>query len=1264
MFTGNNQINVTVANVGKTALTGDLSLFNWDDFKETRSVSLNPGEVKEESFNLFLEQGNSNLSAEIIAPGDMNPNNNKKSKLSQVISEIDIGINLIWPGSVEVNQSKTLEFIIYNNGVKPSYDINYTIGYQKAIPASIPIIILETGTISQLNRRQEIEKSVSVTFNETGGYILRAWVNASDDKYLYNNEVDFFLTVKNPGADLYGYPYIPPIVVNEANQINVDIYNRGTRATENGNIKVYINKGYCYYQNGDCNTLTLLDSRGINLPAESSATESFTWTPTELGEYSAIIILNATNEIYPQDNIQTYTVVSRPRGSDLYGYINLETGTVNEPSSLAVYIYNSGSEDTTNASFSIYYQKEYCDYKLGECRNLTLLASKEIAIASGGGITDQFSWTPSEEGTYTFLLILNATNEVYPQDNIRDNFITIRPRGSDLSPSFTIERAIVNQSNNITVRIFNYGSAKTEGATLIVEAGKGVCAISSPFCQSNFIPIASRLIEVNAGDFLTELIPWTPQEEGYYTIRVSVNATNEIYPQDNVYWFYINVQLPGPDPFINFLDIPQLIKNIASTLFAGIRNRGTEPAQNIQVNLYESDAEEGTENFINTQSIPALAPEEETTLNFSYTPLKKARFMTIKANLTADNDTNLMNNEYNTFAFIANDGKDAAVTLWASRCLILNRPSSISGNVENVGNQPLDNINLTFSIDNTFVERQFIPVIPYQSNYPSSEYFTFIFTPTSLGEKNFKVRADLEGDIDTSDNEMNLTAAISTRKNITLSLRDSQGNRINRTFLTLDCGEQFYPITNLETEVEVAERPMQIALIDKAVTSEADLDTGFSAIILDNANLSENATIISDTYERIQQNMTNHTVAYYAVFANRFTFNYTNARAIIFLDEQKIARLGLDTNYLGDYDIFFCEDFNSLRRECNQEWKRPLTSDIEVQGQRIFGEAFFATSSTNLAFAIGESKRFDGATTILGLAPDNAENFILEKQRHGRIKFSRTVDISRFKQDPTLLENHVTIASKRIHLDLNQLPEFNRIPAQLLFRNIDLRNPQVLHNGKQCPSSVCTSIVYDQSAQTMIVNITNFSEFEIVEGPYCGDNVCLNTSESCSNCVADCGSCPTTQPPTPPSPPAPPSPKKCTPSWDCKWGPCSNNVRRFLCADINRCGTNAGRPAESTQSCFVESNCTDKDKDGYGIGPDCLGPDSNDNDPAVNIPPQKLNPPSQPSKLTATHYILIVLGLVLILSILIVVLIIFIKKMQNFQPQPFPETTAGLVHEA
>ena len=125
--------------------------------------------------------------------------------------------------------------------------------------------------------------------------------------------------------------------------------------------------------------------------------------------------------------------------------------------------------------------------------------------------------------------------------------------------------------------------------------------------------------------------------------------------------------------------------------------------------------------------------------------------------------------------------------------------------------------------------------------------------------------------------------------------------------------------------------------------------------------------------------------------------------------------------------------------------------------------------------------------------------------------------------------------------------------------------------------------------------------FRIVRGPYCGDGGC-GSSEDCSSCQADCGSCPS-------APGAEAGAETgagegaeaattarrriisvCHERWECSdWSTCSiDGLQTRKCVDVNTCNTKKKEPSK-TQLCEYMPSCSDGIRNGDETGVDCGG---------------------------------------------------------------------------
>ncbi len=206
---------------------------------------------------------------------------------------------------------------------------------------------------------------------------------------------------------------------------------------------------------------------------------------------------------------------------------------------------------------------------------------------------------------------------------------------------------------------------------------------------------------------------------------------------------------------------------------------------------------------------------------------------------------------------------------------------------------------------------------------------------------------------------------------------------------------------------------------------------------------------------------------------------------------------------------------------------------------------------------------FNGSTTDLtGNDLTDMQGVILEVWPYATVEFLENITISSCID----IDSNAGIGPGYVSIDTTQLPELNR-SANITMYSINLTVPQILLDGAECPSDICTEVNY--SGGTYKFNVTHFTNYSVREGPYCGDSSC-NGGESCSSCALDCGTCV-----------APgggggggggggssaPRSTVCEPEWLCySWGPCTSNQQSRACFDANACNNETGMPA-TTQFC-------------------------------------------------------------------------------------------------
>ncbi len=207
-------------------------------------------------------------------------------------------------------------------------------------------------------------------------------------------------------------------------------------------------------------------------------------------------------------------------------------------------------------------------------------------------------------------------------------------------------------------------------------------------------------------------------------------------------------------------------------------------------------------------------------------------------------------------------------------------------------------------------------------------------------------------------------------------------------------------------------------------------------------------------------------------------------------------------------------------------------------------------------------------TDLVSVNLYNLDNFNIGRSGKGFINFTGTIS----NLVGVNLNNNVNISKGFVGVNSKVLPQLN-VPANITLYGISFVNPTILKN-----SSICRDcFIFSYKNNILIFNVTGFSNYSIVEGPYCGDDVC-DSGEDCDNCDDDCacddggsgggngggngggGS------------------SSCTPSWSCyRWLDCLNGTQTRTCVDLKHCGTTKDRPA-LIQNCIVTPVGSDDDE--------------------------------------------------------------------------------------
>jgi len=143
----------------------------------------------------------------------------------------------------------------------------------------------------------------------------------------------------------------------------------------------------------------------------------------------------------------------------------------------------------------------------------------------------------------------------------------------------------------------------------------------------------------------------------------------------------------------------------------------------------------------------------------------------------------------------------------------------------------------------------------------------------------------------------------------------------------------------------------------------------------------------------------------------------------------------------------------------------------------------------------------------------NISRFEIFKKGKAKIEYKEKLRLIRFNEtgcyNPVHIDPLIEFEDRKVIVHSSDFDELNK-SADITYYNVDFENPIIKKDGQNCKE--CRIISYNKSSGELVVEVEGFSEYEVIEGPYCGDGSC-NNEELCSSCAADCGTCPVDEPP-------------------------------------------------------------------------------------------------------------------------------------------------------
>jgi subtilisin family serine protease len=1091
--------------------------------------------------------------------------------------------------------------------------------------------------ITEYNNKKYIVSSLSGT-----------WATGSTDQLVVFDLQGNILTNITNGYDQIIYEAVSGDI--DSDEITEIIYSTYPRfwADDNGinshiniiNITGSLEKDIEFYNSFIASQMALSDynnNQQLDLSVIGESFDGFNSLGTTLYNFNLGSDYNESNLYWPiKWNNPQRTNCYESKGKELTSYLELNSlMQVNTISQINLKIENS-YDSVKQVNYSVY--SSPCNFEERETCLYELINSKNISVSGNSEYKEDIQFTPSNIGEYVLKL------EVLEEGSLEPKADYYSTRALEFFSDWSIDYLsaydfLIGRETEIGVYISNSGNIGSN-ADVSLYYEKGMCGYSC----NNLTLIETKQATLGRGESKGVMFNWVPLETGDITLVAKVNVSDDINPDNNINYVTMFVKEQGPDLGIQFSWKNwdrEFVVNETNNITLTINNYGTETATNINISLYEREflpkEEGGEENniLISSVLVNSMDINEEKEIDISWKP-SKISYIELMVNISSDKDVYEDNNKGYSSFFVAKNETDISVSdiYFSPSKPTINQEADVYVILSNLGRHA-KNVNLSVYDNNIIIESMIIDEI-----YSGNSGYSFLWTPTIKGSRTIRAEAVLIGDVNNSDNVMEENISVYNKVNVTFKITDSQNNNVERYLFSEYTEDEDLGYINGEKTFVFPDLSETGERFEFGIAKLDGFEDGGVATLF-NISLVSNINIISEFYNKTTENNT----SYYTVFANLPSVSSSNNRFMIGLSQDYFLNLGIDMSS-GDYDLFYCIKFNFMNKKCSEVWRKAKVDSFYIGGFSGFVSIEGHTTESAEAFAISKSIKFDGATTNLtDILLDKIRNLTIEKETYGKIIFKDEVNITRLKLDSKILEKYIEITPGRISVDTEVLTEFKNKSAELLFKNIDLHNPKVFYNGVECPSSVCKGIIYNTNEKIVLLNVTGFSEFSIVEGPYCGDGN-KDTGETCSNCVADMGACP------------PDGGKggngggggggsSCAPNWDCTWGPCTDKKESFICKDIKQCVIQ--NKISESRICFVESDCVDNDGDGYGVGADCLGRDLNDNDIGITdtllINPEK-NKGFNLLRLLSNHVKLasIIISIIIVIVFFIIIILFLLRR--------------------
>jgi len=859
-----------------------------------------------------------------------------------------------WVNTYEAifGEENEIEAFIRNIGMYPALDVEAALykndDFWNGTGWEDDLTLIDEVYIGGLEIDEEKYINFTWTPTETGWQSVKMIITAPDDGDLSNNEYGRSINVMLNAPDMTGWVYTSSAIVDQANNIEAQVWNLGLQDATDVEAALYKNDDF-WNGTGWEDNLTLIDTVFIGTVLSDTGVEvDFTWTPTEIGYQQVKMIITAPGDGDLSNNEYNRGIDVVLDAPDMTGWVYTSSAIVDEVNNIEARVENIGLQDATDVEAALYENDDFWNGTSWE-DNLTFIDEVYIGdLEPGEGKHINFTWTPTETGWQPVKMIITAPDDGDLSNNEYGRSINVMLNAPDVTGWIDTFSAIVNEANDIEALVENIGlqDATNVEATLYEndEFWNGTS------WEDNLTFIDSVFVGTVASDQEVEIdFTWTPTETGYQKVKMIITAPDDGDLSNNEYDRSINVIAEGPD-ITGWIITGQATLGEVSEIEAELENIGSQSSSGINATLYEYEQTfNGTGwvedlTYIDQTSIGSLSPGEDAMISFFWTPTETG-WQSVKMIIESPGDINPYNNDISRGIDVVIDGADAQ----GSFRVIDDFPAvgvetSVRIDVSNNGNQDCQNViarlyEMPPSGGQNLLWEENIGTLAPSAWNPYTAYWT----PGELGEHVIQLEITSDNDVFPENDIYNETIEVFSSVDVTLNVEEIPGFEIIGGYGTYGDIEEDFMIPNGTIDLTLPDIDLDILigyLQETGYHNDRIIATFFRNSDL-NPVMNVNADVLYGTQEY-------GGIVLYSRYAIVPDWDYGD-ETVIYLIEN-LDDLGI--TYDPELSLYTCSSWNLAFENCNSGWLAIETiADPEGDG-RVF---FYGEGGHVEAFALGKA---------------------------------------------------------------------------------------------------------------------------------------------------------------------------------------------------------------------------------------------------------------------------------------------------------------------